>query len=77
MGCGCGGGNKSHIKNAKLAAATRVSVPTPLSAVPPPNNNLSPGFGMAELPSPPVNEADRRRIQKLRQDAKVRALGKI
>jgi hypothetical protein len=76
MPCGCGGGNKSHIKNARLATATRVSPPPPMSAAPI-SNNLSPGFGMTELPSPPVNEADRRRIQKLRQDAKIRALGKI
>ena len=71
--CGCGGKRNGSIPRSRAPIAP-FNQPRLTGAI---SNNLKP-MGVVKLPPPsPQNEADRRRIQKMRQDALIKNLGKI
>lgn len=70
MACSC----KNKTKQPK-----RINPPIQQAISPPqsPPNNINPlSFASVQLPPPSKSDPDRRRIQKLRQDAINRSLGK-
>lgn len=78
MGCGCGGGKKNTTRSFNSPRPTMSASLTSSQHVNPnlKVSNIKP-MGMVQLPPPAgLNDADKRRIQKLRQEALNRSLGR-